>query len=309
MIEDCDDKCIAPEFLVIGAQKSGTSSLTYYLDEHPQIRILEKEAHFFDQLEEPTKDSVCEYCSRFYPASDKYLRGETTPCYLYMPYAANRIKTFAPNAKLVVILRDPYQRAYSHYWKNIKNGREKLGFLEALQSEKDRMNVDHWHSMQFSYVARSRYAEQLDRYYELFDQDKIFLMTLDQLISDPEKSLSSLLQFLEIDYQFLSSRLGEKRNVAAKSHSKLLFKIEGWIKRVINNPPIWAQVIKKVRLMKYIARLLRKIVGYLNNNFNIKSNYEYPEMGKDARDYIYNEIRLDVKRLKTVYNIHEKWAK
>ena len=143
-----------PTFLVIGAQKSGTTSLVHYLAAHPQVYARTDELHFFDRYYERGLDW---YSSQF---EDAAAVGESSPEYMFRPEVAPRIAADLPGVKLVAILRDPVDRAYSQYWHNRTRGHEPLSFEDALAAEPDRASDLE----RYGYVGRGRYAEQLARF-------------------------------------------------------------------------------------------------------------------------------------------------
>ena len=162
-----------PDAMIIGAMKSGTSSLHYYLTQHPQvIAPLRKEVHYFD-LNLARGESW--YRANFGREGQGGLNIDSSPYYLFHPQVPQRAHALVPGAKLVVLLRDPVRRAYSHYWHERDKGREPLSFEDAIAAEPDRVERDHERLARgeivrseahqyFSYLARGRYAEQLERW-------------------------------------------------------------------------------------------------------------------------------------------------
>ncbi len=144
-----------PNFLVIGATKSGTTSLYTYLKQHPEVYMPMKEPNFFalegreppffrgpEGWKEPSQKRITDlegYRTLFAGASGEKAMGEVSPLYLYAPQAAYRIRRYVPEAKLVAILRNPVERAYSAYMHLVREDREPLGFAEALKEEERRI--------------------------------------------------------------------------------------------------------------------------------------------------------------------------
>ena len=114
---------VLPNFVIIGAQKSGTTSLSYYLQEHPEIYVYPKEIHFFDDRDGTYEHGLEFYSGFFAESQGAKAIGECTPCYIYAEQPPERMYEAIPNAKLILIARNPVDRAYSNYWKNIKNGK------------------------------------------------------------------------------------------------------------------------------------------------------------------------------------------
>jgi len=200
-----------PAFLIIGTQKGGTTSLYSYLEGHPNmIGTFRKEVKFFD----------CNYLLglRWYRSHFPYqsaLRGkhaqtgEASPYYMYHPTALARIKKHLPDVKLIALLRNPVERAYSDYHHMFRSGRETLSFDEAISQEEDRIRGeaekianDPYYSvykhMHFSYLGRGRYAEQLTRLFELFPREQVLILISEDLFSKPSFVFQRVLDFLDL---------------------------------------------------------------------------------------------------------------
>lgn len=198
-----------PEFLIIGAQKAGTTSLFNYIMQSKQAwRPLRKEVHHFDEIKLRSLDAY----RAFFPDQRKLLNagaltGEATPFYLFHPDAARRIAASNINPKLIVILRCPVERAWSHYRHELRKGREVLGFIEALNIEDSRLRgtadrvLDERHLEELrrhSYVARGQYMRQIRRYAALFDADRMLVISLDAMRENPSATVSRCCDFLGI---------------------------------------------------------------------------------------------------------------
>jgi len=162
MTEVQGDKNICANFLIIGAQKSATTSIQSILSNHPQVFMpARKELHYFDKDYNfvAAAQSYEQYNKHFDLATTEIAIGEATPSYLYWNTAAQRIAAYNPRIKLVVSLRDPIARAYSHWNMQRHRGNEKLGFDEAIELEKSRLeSVDLTvrDRQKFSYIDRGR---------------------------------------------------------------------------------------------------------------------------------------------------------
>lgn len=194
---------VLPDFLVIGTQRGGTTTLYHYLVRHPQVlgAVLDKEVHFFDRRYHegidayrgafPTRWTVAR-AGRHAPV----VVGEATPYYLFHPVVPERVAEALPDVRLIAVLRDPIERAWSQYRHEVDLGYEDLRFEaaldreeERLQGEEDRLRGDpgatsfaHQHH---AYVARGRYAEQLERWYRAFPPDRLLLLRSEDLMADP----------------------------------------------------------------------------------------------------------------------------
>ena len=194
-----------PDAMIIGAMKSGTSSLHYYLTQHPQvIPPLRKEVHYFD-LNFARGESW--YRANFGRPGEPGLNLDSSPYYLFHPQVPSRAHALVPGAKLIVLLRDPVRRAYSHYWHERDKGRERLSFEDALAAEPERIGrageqlasgaIERNESHQyFSYLARSRYAEQIERWLRLFPRQQLLVLRFEDLAQDPLPVLNRSLQYL-----------------------------------------------------------------------------------------------------------------
>jgi hypothetical protein len=235
-----------PEFLIIGAQRCGTTSLYKYLSEHPQFRsatLRTKGVHFFDtRYEKGMAWYRAHYPTSLYRAYFKarhgadLVTGEASPYYLFHPHVPYRIAKHVPQAKLIVMLRDPIDRTYSQWQHELSRGFDDSQTLEEgldreadrLAGELDRMNADpdyksfsHQHH---SYVARSRYADQLDVYRSLFPASQILALKAEDLFADPATEYAKVLRFLGLpahtpEYKAYN---GYKRSPMADSTRKRL---------------------------------------------------------------------------------------
>ena len=216
-----------PHFLIIGAQKSGTTSLFHYITQHPEVfENKSKEIHYFDKHYPLGTDW---YRSHF-PLLGNFLSGrrlgEATPYYLCHPHAAERIHQLLPQVKLIVVLRNPTDRAISHYYHEVKKGRENLPILDALQEEEKRC-AGEWQRMleepayasqahqSFSYKQRGVYLEQLQRYWDYFPKEKLLIVESGKLFSQPHLVLKEVFAFLEVETS------AEIKDVAVKNANPL----------------------------------------------------------------------------------------
>ena len=182
-----------PSFLIIGAQKSGTTTLLEALGHHPRVFAPQSELHFFSHRWDR---GLPWYETQFAPAAaDDRVVGEKSPSYLSHPVAAERIAATLPEARLVVLLRDPAQRAYSHYWHNRRLDKEPLSFADALAAEDGRV-VDPHTAALYGYVGSSLYLEQLRRYERHFDSGQMLVEFLDDLQVDPQSVLARVCGFI-----------------------------------------------------------------------------------------------------------------
>lgn len=206
---------MAPDFIIIGAMRGGTTSLYSYLTDHPGIGpAYMKEVHFFDVH---YKKGFAWYQAQFPSLAQKYyterlqkqrfITGEASPYYLFHPHTPQRIAKRLPHVKLIVLLRDPVSRAYSHYHHEVAGGHEKLSFEEAIAREEDRIGnegeklaqddqyVSYAHR-HFSYLARGIYVDQLQRWMRYFPREQFLILKSEDFYADPASGLKQTLEFL-----------------------------------------------------------------------------------------------------------------
>ncbi|MEN8445581.1 MAG: sulfotransferase, partial [Cyanobacteria bacterium J06555_13] len=207
-----------PDFLVIGAPKAGTTSLNHYLAQHPQIFMSpNKEPHFFafegkqpdfqgprdDQAWLNTRSVVNleDYQQLFAKATDGQKCGEASTMYLYLKESCDRIYHHVPQVKLIAFLRNPVERAYSHYKHMRRDGREwELDFGRALQHEAERMEkgwAPAWH-----YRQVSLYHEQVRQYKQKFSAEQLRIYLYDDLLKESRKIYSDIFEFIGVDPDF-----------------------------------------------------------------------------------------------------------
>ena len=214
-----------PNFLIIGAMKAGTTALYYYLAQHPQVYMSPvKEPDFFcseaqtGRGDNPVSDAEA-YQDLFRDASTEKAIGEASHCYLYEPEAVVRIQQCLSDAKFVAILRDPVDRAYSHFLHMVRTGTEPLtDFGQALQEEEVR--ADPHRSFQ-DYIGRGLYFDQLKRYFDAFGREPIKVFLYEDLSNAPVDTLQETFRFLEVDNSFVPD-VSLRRNVSGSPRYKAL---------------------------------------------------------------------------------------
>lgn len=192
-----------PDFMIIGAQKCGTSSLFHYLSSAPDVeRSARKELRYFSTR---WARGILWYRSHFSLRArlPGRITGEASPNYLFHPAAPQRAAQAVPDARLIVLLRDPVDRAYSHYWHSRRRGVEDLGFAAALKAESSRLahadpNDQASSYYRHSYLARGRYVEQLVRWLELFAANQIVVVQSERLFEHPTRVTQDICSFLRV---------------------------------------------------------------------------------------------------------------
>ena len=190
-----------PDFLIIGEMRCGSTTLWELLSRHRRVFFSqEKELHFFDDRGGNWARGVSAYAENFASAGADQLCGEATPDYLFHDDACQRIHEVVPGARLLVILRDPVERAWSHYWHNVRRGREHLTFEQALRDEPQRMaNGDAEVRSHCSYASRGRYVEQLRRYERIFGKEQLCVIFLDELKCEAREAMQRVCDHLGLE--------------------------------------------------------------------------------------------------------------
>jgi len=206
------DRRRLPRLIIPGAMKAGTTSLFEYLRGHPGLAAsFEKEIHFFDMH----YDRGPGWYAGQFPgpragAGSGPLPFESSPYYLFEPRVPARIRDLVPDVKLVVLLRDPVARAFSHYHNNRRLGREPLSFEDAIQAEDERLAGEEERLLadpravslvhkRYSYLRRGRYAEQLVRWRACFPAEQILVVDAGRLFTDPRSVVAEVLEFLAVE--------------------------------------------------------------------------------------------------------------
>ena len=210
-----------PNFFIIGAAKCGTTSLFHYLSQHPDIYFptTVKESNYFvfcnreydtngpgspkeifNYLYGRSINNFTEYKSLFKSVKDEMVIGEVCPRYLYYDNASKNLKEFNPEAKIIVILRNPVERAFSHYKMLASRSLAPYNFYRELQEEDQRISQGwgwDWH-----YCALGRYFEQIERYYQLFSRKNIKIILYEDFFNDSTSALKDICSFLNITAEF-----------------------------------------------------------------------------------------------------------
>lgn len=204
------------DYLIIGAQKSGTTSLYEYLTAHLLIdSAKKKEVHYFN-INHQKGDK---WYHQHFEWTKMHLQGEASPYYLFDDSVAAKVKTYNPNIKLIVILRDPIERAFSHYRMNVKLGAEDLSFMDALNAEEERTKVNHALSptnprLIYSYKQRGLYSKQLDQWLKYFPKEQLMILKYEDFFKKPWDEVQEVYRFLELpDYHGSLQNFASNQNV------------------------------------------------------------------------------------------------
>jgi hypothetical protein len=293
------------DFMIIGAQKSGTTSLFKYMLSHPQLYMPpEKESPYFDDDEKVARGWDWYIGEYFGDAPADRLWGTVTPNYMIDPRVPERIREALPGVKLIAVLRDPVERAYSDYRMNVRRGFEARSFADAvaeclqpevLERARQRPNRTN------SYVTSGEYGRILSAYYRLFPSDQLLVFFTEELKHQPETVLQSVFQFLGVDTDFEPSNLGKVYH-------------KGGSKRLI--PGLEYRHLKRVRLLypfRPIWRALlpqkaRRRFWYWLEQRNVIPQQDREQASAAVRKCLMDHYAPDFERLSELIGREPPWS-
>lgn len=214
---------VVPNFFCIGAQKAGTTTLHDILSKHPDIYLPESKEAFFFHYDENYIKGLKWYEKTFFDKwNGQNAVGSITPEYLYYENAAARIhKDLGSNIKLILILRNPVARAYSHYLMTVSRGFENESFEKAIQLEEERLKKGNFEKLHFSYLSRGHYFVQISRFLDLFPYEQMkFIIFEEEIKKNINQTIGEILDFLDVENIKLECHL--KSNPASIPRSNLL---------------------------------------------------------------------------------------
>lgn len=210
------------DFIIAGAQKGGTTVLASYLNEHADIFMHpRKELHFFDNEScfLGDRSDYTPYNNDFTNAPKDKLWGEATPIYMYWADSMRRIWNYNSQVKLVFILRNPIDRAYSHWNMERSRGADSVSFIDAINTEsfrcREALPLQH---RVFSYVDRGFYSEQIRRVWRFFPKEQTLILRNEDLRNDLDSTMKTIYDFLKVDANI---KHGSKDIHSRSYHSKM----------------------------------------------------------------------------------------
>jgi len=283
-----------PNFLIVGAERSGTTSLYYYLMEHPQIFLPKrKECRFFSNMsgnhrgpgDEYMNNSIIknikDYKFLFEGVSKEKAIGDISPDYLYFyKNSINNINKYLISPKIIIILRDPIKRAYSNYFLHIREGREKLSFEEAIKEDENRRN-QNW-AWGWYFVDVGFYYNQVKAYLDNFDQLKVYLY--DDLKKDTLNLVKNIYEFLGVDTLFTPD-INIRYNASGIPKNKFVHKF-------LKEPNILKNLVKPFAKILIPQEKRRKIIEKIRSR-----NLQRPQMKSETREYLKNLYQEDILKL------------
>jgi hypothetical protein len=295
-----------PDFVVIGAPKCGTTSLFQYLRQHPGVFLpRQKELHYFtrDQLglhhsgpgDEHVLRSVCatraEYEAHYRGAGDEGAVGDISPSYFEYPEVSERIRDELKDPRIVLLLRDPIEKAHSQYMHLVRDARETLSFLDALEAEEDRIRAG-W-SMIWHYAAGSRFADRTRQYLDAFGHDRMRVLLFEDLVQSPDTVLSDLCEFLGVDpaWRFETDQV---YNRSGAPRSKLLAGLMARPGRLLTGAARLAP--------EPLVRRVKLLLGRVNVG-------EKTQIDEAARSHLRDRLFDDVRELEEILERKLDWLR
>lgn len=288
-----------PDFFLVGAPKSGTTSMTEYLRQHPEIYIPpDKEFHYFgsdvryDDVFENVRDEAT-YFAQFEPAGEDQVVGETSTMNLYSKRAAREIAEYDSSARILAMLRNPVDMLHSLHSHYLYGGNEDIeDFEEALAAEEDRKRGERIpESARFVpglfYREMVRYSEQLKRYFDVFDRDQVKVLILEAFAEKTERHYRETLEFLGVDPSFQPDFEVHNPNVTVRSRV---------LNRFVRNPPGPVKWFVQVVDRALPASLFRVPVRTLYRTLNTRRT-QRPSLPDDLRKRLEKELKPEVRQL------------
>lgn len=261
---------VMPNFFIVGAARSGTTSLNRYLSQHPEIFITSrKDAHFFaaehflctgpgDEVmnRKVMRDEV-EYAQLFAGVAGEKAIGESSAFYLCLPGTAERIAQAVPEAKIIIMLREPVARAYSAYMLLARDGRETGSFEEGLKRETERKRQGF--EPMWWYTELSLYSSQVRRYLEVFGKERVKVLLYDELFANLGLALQDIFAFLRVK-EDAGIDISVRYNVSGAPKSRRLYTP---LNHFISNPSLLEKRIKSLIPLHLRRAWASKAIGAL----------------------------------------------
>jgi hypothetical protein len=283
---------VLPNFLIVGAQKAGTTSLYSILKQHSQIYMHpKKELHFFDR-DSDYEDGVNFYASYFRNTGEASAVGEATPAYLFLPEIPGRIvETLGGEMKIIAILRNPVDRAFSQFRMLANMGLEKRSLEEAFSFNLNRLrNQGITFEKETSYLDRGLYSVQIENYFRFFskEQIRIFLFE-DDFLNNTSKMISDIQEFLEVDVEELNTMVREIPARRVKNDR---------VDQMLNTAHPVNQFLKKV----IPSKKLRAFVKLKMNGLNTENKKPEADWDMWRERLIKTVFYDDIKKTETLIN-------
>ena len=285
------------DFFIVGAPKAGTTSLYHYLNEHFDIEMSsQKEPNFFSDASLQKQsiyyggnrvDTIEKYNALF-AKEDVILRGEASVSYLYYEDVPHKIKEYNPNAKIIIILRNPIDRAFSHYLMDDRLGLISESFEIIIQKQSKHKNANLFYQQ---YIQVSEYTQQIKRYLEVFSKKNIHFIDYEDFKNDTSNIVNSVFVFLAVNDDF-HPYLRKKHNTYTAPKNRIIRYIYSF-----------------VSFRKILAVIFPKFLTKNIRNLLFRSDKK-PKLSEETRNFLKKHFTNDVKELSKLLNIDfTKWIK
>jgi len=285
------------DFFIVGAPKAGTTSLYHYLDEHPQIEMSsQKEPDYFTDSAIQKQgmyygknriDTLKKYEDLF-KQKEGVFYGEGSVSYLFYKHVAEDIKKYNSKAKIIIMLRNPIDRAYSHYLMDYRLGLVNDSFKDIINKTSKHKNA---HMFYQQYIEVSEYTEQVKRYLNVFDSDNILLIDYEDFKNNVSGTVDTVYSFLDVSIEFCAN-VNKKHNAFSMPKNKIIRFIYSWV--LLRN---FLNLIFPKSLAKKIRKLFFK-------------NDKKPRLPVSTRQQLNKYFRKDIKNLGLLLNKDfTKWIK
>ena len=290
-----------PNYLFIGAAKSATTTFFDILKKHEDIFVPKfKEPHFFNIDENYLKGLDWYKKTYFKDINNESIIIDFTPTYLYYKLCAERIfDSLGPNVKFIIILRNPVDRAYSHYNHSKRDGHEVSSFEDAIKLENERIEKfrdknDFLSELRCSYISQGLYFEMISAYLKYFELNNFFIINFEsEVVQNLDQTLLKLSKFLKLDLSNLDYEIHS--NKSGKPKYKLL-------QNIITNNNLFRKILKMI-----VPQKQRQIIRNKIKNFN-KEDFVYLQLSEEKRRQLFEKyFRKDIMKLENLIGKKMNW--
>lgn len=277
-----------PDFFIVGAPKAGTTSLFHHLRSHPEIFMCPlKEPNYFAYEEinrnklyykQKSVKTLPEYGKLFANAGQQQVIGEASVSYLYYPGTAAHIKNLIPRAKIIIILRNPTDRAFSHYLMDKRLGYIRASFEDVIYKNESLKNIFLYYQQ---YVDLGFYFDQVNRYLQSFSSKQVKVFLFEELSQDISCIIKSTLQFLRVSDQYVPE-VHKRFNIHAEPKNA------------------WVRFLYPVSLLRRTFNRLLPPKWHLALKQSLFESDDKPEMKKETRDHLNSLYRSNIEALETL---------
>jgi len=283
-----------PNFFIVGAPKAGTTSLHTFLNDIPGIYMSPmKEPHYFNKVDlvvhekllKPIRDKN-HYLKLFENIKNEKVVGESSPTYLTEPESPLRIHEIAPQAHILISLRDPVERYYSQYFQYVRTKKLKLSFHEQLQM---RIENKTEHPDRYYGLKLFKYSEKVKKYLDVFGPKQVKIIIFEEFIEAPKKTFQDILKFLDVNFSMEDFR----------AEIKNPFRLP---KGPVSSYLYYSKTVKK------IAKLIPSSQRSFLKEKVLLTKRTKPKMGKQDREFLIKFYKDDVKELQKILGRELPWS-